>query len=223
MKTYGQFCPIAIAAEIFAERWTPLIVRELLCGSTRFSEIERGLPRVSKSVLAQRLRALETAGVIERWPVAVGRGSEYGLTPAGRELGELVLLLGDWGKQWGNVEIGPHNVDPELLMWDMHRRIHVERLPDRRVVVQVELTGARRQSAWLVLERPEPSVCLTDPGFEIDLWLTADTVALHRIWVGQLAFATALRDELIVLDGPAPLRRAFPDWLALGIYAWRGT
>lgn len=221
MKTYGQYCPIAVAAEIFAERWTPLIIRELASGSTRFSQIERGLPRISKSVLAQRLRALEASGVIERTEVAGGRGYEYSLTEAGRELGELVLLLGDWGKTWGNIVIGPDNVDPEDLLWDMHRRVHLDRLPPGRTVVRVEMTGARRHTGWLLLERPEPSVCLTDPGFEVDLLVTADTIAIHRVWMGELEFARALRHELIVLDGPAALRRGFPEWLALSVYAWR--
>jgi DNA-binding HxlR family transcriptional regulator len=224
MKTYGQFCPIAIAAEIFAERWTPLIVRELFAGSTRFSELERGLPRIPKSVLAQRLRALEAAGVIERHDTsAKGRGARYRLTRAGRELAEIVLLLGDWGKQWAKVEIGPHNVDPDFLFWDMHRRIRLDRLPDRRVVVRFDLTGTCQRSYWLLLERPEPSMCVTDPGFEVDLLVTADTVALHRVWVGDADLATALRKGLIVIDGPAALRRAFPEWLALSIYMERGN
>jgi DNA-binding HxlR family transcriptional regulator len=222
MRSYGQFCPIAIAAEIFAERWTPLIVRELLAGSRRFGELERGLPRIPKSVLAQRLRSLEVAGVVERRSGTNGRGHEYHLTPAGHDLGQIVLLLGDWGKQWGDTEIGLHNLDPDLLLWDIHRRIRVDQLPDRRVVVRIDLTGACQLSGWLVLEQPEPSVCLTDPGLEVDLVVTADTVALHRVWMGQVDLAKALRDELIELDGPATWRRAFPGWLALSVYAWRG-
>lgn len=220
MKSYGQFCPIAIAAEIFAERWTPLILRELSDGSYRFNEIERGLPRISKSVLAQRLRSLAAAGVVERRDAA-GRGVEYLLTPAGLELAELAILMGDWANRWANVEIGPHNLDPDLLMWDMHRRIHLDRLPDCRVVVRFDLTGARTSSYWLLLERPEPSLCLTDPGFEVDLYVTADTAVMHRVWMGQMDLARALADRQIELDGPAPLRRAFPGWLALGFYVTR--
>lgn len=221
MKTYGQFCSIAVAAEIFAERWTPLIVRELMAGSSHFSELERGLPRIPKSVLAQRLRSLAAAGVIACQKKSRGRGSEYRLTAAGKDLAEIVLLLGDWGQRWGDVAIGPHNVDPDFLVWDMRRRINVDRLPDQRIVVQIDLTGTCRHSYWLLLERPEPSMCLIDPGFLVDLLVTADTVALHKVWVGQMEFAVALRSEAIALEGAAPLRRAFPGWLALSVYVER--
>ena len=222
MRTYGQFCPIAIASEVFAERWTPLVVRELFCGSRRFNDLQRGLPRIPKAVLVQRLRSLEAAGVIERRESPSGRGWEYHLTPAGQELGEIVLVLGDWAQRWANVEIGLHNLDPDLLLWDIHRRLHVDRLPERRTVVQIDLTGAIQKSYWLVLERPEASICWTDPGFDVDLLVTADSVAVHQVHMGHLELARALRNGLIELDGPAELRRAFPSWLALSVFASRG-
>ena len=222
MRGYGQFCPIAIASEVFAERWTPLGVRELFCGSRRFNELQRGLPGIPKAVLVHRLRSLEAAGVIERREHPSGRGWEYHITPAGEELGEVVLQLGDWAQRWADVEIGSHNLDPDLLIWDIHRRLHADRLPERRVVVEIDLTGACRKSYWLVLERPTASVCWTDPRFDVDLLVTADTVALHRVWMGHLDFALALRDRSIELDGPAELRRDFPGWLALSVYASRG-
>ncbi len=220
MKSYGQFCPIAIAAEIFAERWTPLVLRELNSGSRHFNEIERGLPRIPKSVLAQRLKSLTATGVVERRESA-GGGIEYLLTPAGKELAQLALLMGDWALRWAEVEIGPHNLEPDMLMWDMRRRIHLDRLPEERVVVRFDLTGECRNSYWLLLERPDPSLCLTDPGFEVDLFVSADTVALHRVWMGQMDLARALAERQILLDGPSPLQRAFPRWLALGYYATR--
>lgn len=222
MRGYGQFCPIAIASEIFAERWTPLVVRELFCGSRRFNELLNGLPRIPRSILVQRLRSLESAGVVERRSDGTARGVEYRLTPAGQELGEIVLLLGDWGKRWADVEIGPHNLDPDLLIWDIHRRLDADRLPDRRVVVQIDLTGANQKSYWLVLERPMASVCWADPGFAVDLLVKADSVALHRVWVGQLELAVALRNGLIEVDGPPELRQAFPAWLKLSVFAHRG-
>lgn len=222
MRGYGQFCPIAIASEVFAERWTPLVVRELYCGSRRFNDLRRGLPRIPRSILVQRLRTLEATGVVERRVDDAGRGVEYHLTPAGAELGEVVLTLGDWAKRWADVEIDDSKLDTDLLIWDIHRRLHGDRLPDHRAVVQIDLTGAREKSYWLVLERPEASVCWFDPGFEPDLVVTADTVALHRVWVGQLPLAPALRDGLIEVDGPDHLRRSFPDWLKLSVFTERG-
>jgi DNA-binding HxlR family transcriptional regulator len=221
MRGYGQFCPVAIASEVFAERWTPLVVRELFCGSRRFNELLHGLPRIPRSLLVQRLRTLEATGVVERRVDADGRGVAYHLTEAGEELGEIVLRLGDWGQRWADVEIQEKHLDPDLLIWDIHRRLDGDRLPDRRSVVQIDVTGAHRGSYWLVLERPLASVCWHDPGFEPDLLVTADTVALHRVWVGQLDLRLALRDGLIALEGPTELRRAFPEWLKLSVFVER--
>lgn len=223
MRGYGQFCPVAIASEIFAERWTPLVVRELFCGSRRFNELVIGLPRIPRSVLVQRLRTLETSGVVERRVDETGRNVEYHLTPAGIELGDVVVRLGDWGQQWADTPVGPKNLDPDLLMWDIHRRLDTERLPERRAVVQIDLSGANVKSYWLILERPEPSVCWTDPGFEPDLVVEADSVALHRVWVGQLGLEQALREGLIELHGPEELRRAFPGLLKLSLFVERAA
>lgn len=219
MRTYGQFCPVAKAAEVFAERWTPLIIREMLLGSRRFTELEQGLPCIPKSLLVQRLRTLEDAGVIERRFEGSGKKCEYHLTQAGQELWHVVKELGEWGQRWVNHEIGLSELDPKLLMWDMRRRINLELLPDHRVVVQFEFEGARRGSFWLVLEHPDPSVCLHDPGFEVDLLVTVDTLAMHRIWVGRLTIADAMEEGLMSIEGPSHLVRPFPGWLALGYFA----
>jgi DNA-binding HxlR family transcriptional regulator len=218
MRSYGQFCPVAKAAEVFAERWTPLIVRELLLGSRRFAELERGLPRIPRSMLVQRLRSLERDGIIER-RTGDGRRCEYHLTQAGQELYGIVMQLGEWGQRWVNHDIGPSDIDPGLLMWDMRRRIHLDRLPDYRLVVQFNFQGASKDKFWLVLERPEPSLCLHDPGFDIDLMVTVDTLSLHRVWVGRLPLAEAIDQELVQIDGPPELARAFPGWLALSKFA----
>ncbi len=221
MRGYGQFCPVAIASEIFAERWTPLVVRELFCGSHRFNELLNGLPRMPRSVLVQRLRSLESSGVVERRVDSSGRGVEYHLTEAGLDLGDVVLRLGDWGHRWADTPVGPQNLDPDLLMWDIHRRLDGDRMPERRVVVQIDLTGAHDKSYWLVLESPQASVCWTDPGFDVDLLVEADSVALHRVWVGQLGLERALGEGLIVLDGPTELCRQFPNWLKLSTFVER--
>jgi DNA-binding HxlR family transcriptional regulator len=221
---YGQFCPVAKASEIFAERWTPLILRELLCGSHRFSELEHGLPRISRSLLAQRLRFLESAGLVERRFTRGSRSPEYHLTDAGQDLYDVVIRLGEWSHRWFNPLVDERDLDPQLLLWDMHRRLHKDSLPDRRVVVQFDFTGDLTGSYWLLLEPEESSVCWDPPGFDIDLTVRADTLALHRVWLGHQSFADALSKRQIELDGARELVRAFPDWLALSHFASaRGT
>src|SRR6185369_5143763 len=156
MKGYGQFCPVAVASEIFAERWTPLILRELCSGSRRFNEIRNGMPLISRTLLAQRLRELEDAGVIQSAPLPVGRGREYLLTKAGEEFRGIVNALGAWGQRHAVAPFGPENLDPALLMWAMHRRVDVSRLPAPRVVVRFEFRGVparcrAMRTFWLVL------------------------------------------------------------------------
>ena len=219
MRGYGQFCPVAKAAEIFAERWTPLIMREILMGSVRFNELERGVPTISRSVLAQRLKRLELDGLIERRLVGDARSPEYVPTPVGQALYDVIILLGEWGARWLNEEIDPNDLDPDLLMWDMHRRIDLAKLPDRRVVVRFDFTGLYTQHNWLVFERPDVSVCFADPGFEVDLVVTADTMAMHRIWAGHQSFDNALRAGQVRFDGPRDVARQFPGWLQLSVFA----
>lgn len=219
MKTYGQFCPIAKAAEIFAERWTPLIIRELLMGSRKFSELEMGMAHIPRSLLTQRLRTLEDAGVLTRKTEGTGKRAEYHLTEAGADLFEVVKGLGDWGQKWVNHDIGPEDADPALLMWDMHRRVNTELLPKEKVVVQIDFHGAKKGTYWLVLERPEPSVCMHDPGFEVDLFVTADTIAIHKVWMGTTSFSECLENGSIELDGLAAHVNGFAGWFKLSVFS----
>ncbi len=212
MRTYGQYCPIARAVEIFADRWTPLIIREMLEGVCHFNELERGLPGISRSLLAERLRRLERAGVVERLAPPGGRAAEYHLTPAGQELRGVLDALGQWGGRWTFGDPEPEELDPTLLMWWMRRRIQRDRLPSRRVVAQFDFHGRRDGSYWLVMERAEVSVCLHHPGFTIDLLVTADIAAFYRVLFRRLTLAEALRTGLIELDGPRSLVRGFPTW-----------
>jgi DNA-binding HxlR family transcriptional regulator len=138
MKGYGQFCPIAVACETFAERWTPLILREVLAGGRRFNDIRQGIPLISRTLLAQRLRELEDAGIIESQPLARGRGREYRPTRAAEEFSEVLERLGAWGQRWGTTQFDPDNLDLSLLMWNVRRRIDLDRLPDRRIVVRFD-------------------------------------------------------------------------------------
>lgn len=224
MYRYGQFCPIAAACELFAERWTPLLLRELHAGSHRFNELQRGLPLISRTLLAQRLRELEGAGVVRRVPKPAGRGFEYHLTPAGEALGPIILQLGEWGQRWVYTKVARDDLDPGLLMWDMRRRIRVEALPPQRVVAQFVFDGLPRGTKgmkqwWLILDPTGIELCLQDPGHEIDLLIEADLYAMTQVWTGELSLAAALRTKAIRLQGPTGLVRAFPGWLKLGVFA----
>ena len=224
MKGYGQFCPVAVASEIFAERWTPLILRELFSGSHRFTEIRSGMPLISRTLLAQRLRELEDAGVIESAPLDGGRGREYRLTQAGEEFREVVDRLGAWGQKHVGHQFAPDNLDPSLLMWAMHRRVDTSRLPKPRVVVRFEFRGVparcmQVKTAWLVLERTGNDVCMRDPGFEVDLVVRADVATMAKVWAGHLRFADGVRAGGIKLEGSRALVAAFPSWLLLSHFA----
>jgi DNA-binding HxlR family transcriptional regulator len=221
MRGYGDFCPIAIASEVFAERWTPLVVRELYCGSHRFNDLLRGLPRMPRSVLVQRLRTLEATGVVERRVKAQHTGVEYHLTDAGQELSQIVLELGDWGKRWAHTEVRPERIDTDLLVWDMHRRLATEEFPAERTVIHIAFTGAVERGYWLILEHGAVSVCWNDPGFEPDVILAADTVVLHQVWLGQVSFSAALRQGKLKLSGRRNHCQAFPGWLQLSVFATR--
>jgi len=219
---FGQFCPIAMACEVFSKRWTPIILRELFAGSHRFNEIHRCIPLMSRTLLAQRLRELETAGVITSSGDAAGHGAhgrEYRLTPAGEEFGPVLEALGAWGQRW-TVPVQPHNLDAGLLMWNVRRRIAIDRLPERKVVVRFVYTGLPEtyrgaRVFWLILERSGVDVCLHDPGFDVDLYVDADIAGMVRVWLGELPFEEVLRSGRIRMHGSAPLAREFPGWLLL--------
>ena len=224
MKGYGQFCPVAKAAEVVAERWTPLVLRELLCGSRRFSDLHRGVPLMSRTLLAQRLEQLEDAGIVRSVPRARGRGREYELTTAGEELRPLIDKFGEWGQRWARAQIDRDDLDAGLLMWDIHRRVDVNTLPPERVVVRFDfrrVPSAMRcpRTWWLVLDRSQVDLCLKDPGFPVDVVVTADLLTLTRVWMGDVPVAETLRAGSIRLEGPPSLVRAFPTWLRLSSFA----
>lgn len=216
MKTYGQFCPVAMASELFAQRWTPLIIRELLSGSTHFNDLHRGIPLISRALFAQRLKGLVDAGLVER------KRQEYRLTRSGQELAPAVDALGVWGQHWMR-EIRRENVNVDLLMWNVHRRIHRDRLPPGRTVVLFEFSEVppAKRNFWLVLHRDEVDICLKDPGFDVSLTVETSPRALAEIWRGLASIPQVIRDGRLRLDGPRELRRAFPDWLMLSRFAGR--
>lgn len=220
MKSYGQFCPVAKAAELLDERWTLLVLRELFAGSSHFNELRRGVPRMSPSLLSKRLKALVRAGVLERY--ADGDTVVYRLTPAGEELRPLIDALGAWGIRWIG-ELGDADYDPHLLLWDMHRRADPAALPPVRTVVHIRFAGlpADTHDWWLVLT-PDGvvDVCDDDPGFGDDVLVDSQLSTLVRVWRGDLEWHQALRTGDIQLHGPAQLRRALPTWFQLSTFAW---
>jgi DNA-binding HxlR family transcriptional regulator len=224
---YGQFCPVALGAEIFAERWTPLILRELMFGSHRFSELRKGLPRISRNLLVQRLASLEAAGLLERTPRPGGRGFDYHLTQAGEELRPVVVALGAWGYKWSALELREDNLDAGLLMWFLRRRVIVDALPADRLVARFEFhVDAPRafwleegQSFWLICERSGVELCVTDPGFSVDLIVRSELAALTRVYLGSLPLSEALRRGLVQLGGRLALRSGIRDWLGISAFA----
>jgi DNA-binding HxlR family transcriptional regulator len=222
-SVYGQFCPVAVASEIFAERWTPIILRELLSGSHRFNEIHRCIPLISRPLLVRRLRDLEAAGVVRSTEPQKGKPREYHLTEAGREFRAAIEALGAWGQRW-TVRVQPDNLDSGLLMWNIRRRVALDRLPAHRVVVNFEFRGvppgrSMLKKCWLILERSGSDVCVSDPGFEVDVYVDADLAAMANVWLGDLPFAEAVRQKKIKVMGVPALVREFPDWLLLSHFA----
>jgi DNA-binding HxlR family transcriptional regulator len=220
---YGQFCPLAMACEVFAARWTPIILRELFAGSHRFNDIHRAIPLISRTLLGKRLRELKAAGVITEVQGTNGYGHEYHLTEAGEEFRDVLSGLATWGQRWTD-RARPENLNPGVFMWILRRRIASERLPARRVVVKFNFSGVPanyrgNRKFWLVLERSAIDVCVHDPGFEVDIYLDADLTAMVKVHLGDLAFAEALRTQQIRMSGVPGLIRQFPSWLLLSAYA----
>ena len=216
--TYGQFCPVAKAMELLDERWTMLIVRELVMGSEHFNDLRRGLPRISPSLLSKRLQELVRAGVLDK--VVDGNDVRYALTPAGEELRPVVEAVGSWGARWIG-ELGDRDLDPKLLLWDMQRNVVQEKVPGERRVLAFHFpdvsTGLARW--WLVIEPDSVDVCDFDPGHDVDLTLTGDLRTLTDIWRGHLSWAGAVSRGDLRVEGPVDLRRSVPQWFALSVFA----
>jgi DNA-binding HxlR family transcriptional regulator len=224
-RGYGQFCPIALAAQILAERWMPLVIRELLCGSVRFNDLQRGVPRMSSALLAQRLKQLQFAGIIERR--RGDRGSmEYHLTAAGLELFPVIEKMGLWAQRWLRHDlIDTSNLDPDLLMWDIRRNVaaHAPKRT-RRLVVEFQLSGVpiTRRRYWLVFERGAADLCYRNPGFDVDLFVEANLRVLTQIWLGHIPLKKAIGDGRLRLDGGRGELEAFSSWFALSLFAAAG-
>jgi DNA-binding HxlR family transcriptional regulator len=204
MRTYAQYCPIVRAVEVLGERWTLLIVREMLVGASRFNDLARGLPGLSRGLLSRRLRQMEAAGLVER-------GDDgYVLTRAGQDLRPLVFGLAEWGARYAFGDPRPEELDPEVLMWWLHGRIDTSEL-SKRAVIQVEVAD-RRRLYWLVIEPGDASVCYTDPGFEVDAVLRSDLATLFQMWEGEVEFLDAVKAGSIECSGPR--------WIVSGLARW---
>jgi len=219
MTAYGQFCPVAKAAEVFAERWTPLIVREMLVGSTHFNDIHRGVPLMSRSLLSSRLKQLEKAGVVRRRCGPQGR--EYHLTQAGREFGPMIRFLGEWGQRWYRSKYGSDEIDVRTLTWDMRRSVKPECFPPGRVSVELDFVDQpeAKRHWWIVCDGTEVDLCPTDPGYDVNLVVTTDLKTLTRVWMGDATVRSAVAAGKIELEGSRTFRQAFEQWLGLSGFA----
>jgi DNA-binding HxlR family transcriptional regulator len=217
---YGQFCPVSMAAEILCTRWTTLVIRELLCGTTRFNDLRRGVPRMSPALLSKRLKELEKAGVVETVRNASGV-PEYRLTPAGEELRPIVMSMGMWGHRWVESQLSLKNLDPSLLMWDMRRNLNPEPLPPGRCTIQFQYPELppSRQNWWLVIENGGVDLCGFDPGYELNLLVRSSLKVMTAIWMGLAVLRTELESGRLELDGEPSVANSMQKWLGLSPFA----
>ena len=220
--SYGQFCPVAMAAEIVCTRWTALILREMLCGTRRFNDLRKGVPRMSPTLLSKRLKELEDAKIIRHIRDPRSGAPEYVLTEAGEDLRPIIMAMGNWGQRWIDSNLSLRNLDPTLLMWDMRRNINPEPLPKRRVTVRFTFSeaAASQRLWWLVVEPSgENDLCQVDPGHDVDLFVSATLRALTAVWMGHASLAEAEEKGQIEVVGDARLARSMQAWLGLSVFA----
>lgn len=219
--SYGQFCPVAMAAEIICSRWTALVVRELLCGSTRFNDIRRGVPLMSPTLLSKRLKELEEAGVVAVVPAGPAGVFDYRLTEAGEDLRTVVMSLGLWGQRWVESSLSLKNLDPGLLMWDMRRSLDPTPLPPKRCTIKFTFPEvvAAKQHYWLVVDKGKVDLCSTDPGFEVDLFVRSALHTMTAIWMGHTTVRKESDAGRVELIGDKGVARSMQSWLGLSPFA----
>ncbi len=218
--TYGQFCPVAMAAEIVCSRWTALVLREMLCGSRRFSDIRRGVPRMSPTLLSKRLKELERAGIIATRMSPVGT-AEYYLTEAGEDLRPVIMNLGIWGQRWVQSQVSLKNLDPSLLMWDMRRGLDPTPIPPRRCTIRFEYTDLpeNRRYWWLIVEGKNVDLCSVDPGHEVDLYVRCHLRVMTAIWMGLAGVENERVAGRLEVDGDPVIIKSMQTWLGLSPFA----
>lgn len=219
--SYGQFCPVAMAAEIICSRWTALVLREMLCGTTRFNDLRRGVPLMSPTLLSKRLKELIEAGVIAAVKNGRSGAVEYKLTQAGEDLRGVIMSLGIWGQRWVESSLSLKNLDPTLLMWDMRRNLSAASFPDRKCTVKFtypELSAARK-SYWIVIENGSVDLCSVDPGYDVDLYVTSPLRNMTAVWMGISALKAEIDAGNITVTGDKALARSMHQWLGLSPFA----
>ncbi len=220
MKSYGQFCPIAKAAEVISERWTILLLRDLMMGSCRFNDLRRGVPQMSPALLVKRLQTLSEHGLVVRRQPTGSQGWEYHITDAGRELQPLIELLGRWGQRWVRSKFTSDELDPGLLMWAIHRHFPRDYRPSRRIVVSIDITDVTRLAHWwVVVDKRGVDLCLDNPGYEVDIALCTKLATLTRIYLGDISFSNAIASGKLTATGARELIRTLPTWFARSKFA----
>jgi DNA-binding HxlR family transcriptional regulator len=204
----GQYCPVSRTLDVVGERWTLLIVRDLLVGTTRFNDLARGLPGLSRSLLTKRLRHLERAGVVTR------TGQHYLLTPSGRALESIVFGMAEWGARFTFGDPEPEELDAQLLVWWMHTRVDTSSLEGQRHVLHVRFADDARRF-WILVEHGVPSVCMADPGYPVDVTISSDVASLYAVWLGHMPLPVALRAGRVTVQGPTTVTRRLDEVLQL--------
>lgn len=219
MSGYGQFCPIAKATELVGEKWTLLVLRELLLGTTRFNDFQRALSRMSPTLLTKRLRQLEDCGIIIRKKLSGQKGYEYRLTAAGKELSPLIEILAVWGMRWARGQLADDELDVEFLMRELQRRLQTEHLPDGETVICLIFDELKKhKSWWLLVDGDVVDLCTENPGKDVDLYINSRVRTIVEVWEGDLDIRTALRNGSIKAHGLRHLVRTMPDWFGVCLY-----
>ena len=217
MRSYGQYCPIARASELLAERWTPIIVRNLLNGCRTYNEIRQGAPGIPTALLSQRLEMLERAGVLIRWPSETGRGFRYELTPMGHDLRSVCDAMGQWGARW--VEIESRHLDAGYVLWATSKLVNPDEIPPGTTVLRFDLTDSPDDRYWLVLRQPQSELCTRSRGFVEDVICTTTARCLVDLHLRRTTYSKVVRDGRLTLTGPSALTRSFPRWFRASPFA----
>lgn len=218
--SYNQFCPIAKAMEVVGEKWTLLIVRELLMGASRFSEMQRGLPTLSPALLTKRLTDMEQSGLVVRKRITGQRGYEYFPTNACKELMPVIEAIGGWGMQWAREQMTESDFDPGLLMLYLERSINPDKLIGNETIIRFDFSDVQDHPHWwIVVDGQKVSVCVTDPGKEVDIYFNVCVRVMCEIWMGELSYKRAMNDGKLQLIGPKALIRNINDWLVPSVFA----